>query len=121
MTMTLQEEGVPALGLLMALARADGPLNAEELEILYAFLEALRLGMGLDAAREEDELLLGELAGWMATARSIQSNGVALHETTHAKTIFPQFLAAMAIADGLPNDKERIMIGRIKAGLRSAT
>lgn len=119
--MSLQEEAVPALGLLMALARADGPLKTEELKILYAFLDALRQGMGLEAAREEDELLLSELAGWMATARSIQSNGAALHEASYAKTIFPRFLAAIAVADGLPNDKERIMIGRIKAAVRASS
>lgn len=119
--MTVQDEAVPALGLLMALAKADGPLHSEELEVPYAFLEALREAIGIEHSREEDQGLLSELTGWIATAKSIQANGSALHETSHAKGIFPKFLAAMAVADGLPDEKERIMIGRIKAAIRSAS
>ena len=119
--MTVHDEAVAALGLLMALAKADGPLHSEEFEVLYAFLEALREAIGIEQSKEEDQGLLNELTGWVATAKSIQANGLALHEASQAKGIFPKFLAAMAVADGLPNDKERIMIGRIKAAIRSAS
>lgn len=118
--MQFQAEAIPALGLLTALATADGSLQTQEEEVLLTFLAALRSEMGLEPERQEDRDLIAEFDEWLATAKSIQDNATQLYAAVHARTIFPRFFASMAVADGIPNDKERIMIGRIQAAMRSA-
>lgn len=117
--MNVQEHAIPGLGLLTALATADGALQPEEQAVLIDFLRALRSELGLEDDSEEDQGLVEEFAEWLATAKSIQDNATQLYASAQAREIFPKFFAAMAVADGVPNEKERIMIGRIQAGLRS--
>ena len=117
--MKFQEEAIPGLGLLMALATADGPLQPQEQDVLLTFLAALRSELGVEPDRQEDEDLIAEFEEWAATAKSIQDNASQLYAAVHARTIFPRFFASMGVADGIPNDKERIMIGRIHAAMRS--
>lgn len=117
--MNVQEHAIPGLGLLTALATADGALQPEEQAVLIDFLRALRSELGLEDDGEEDQGLVQEFAEWLATAKSIQDNATQLYGSPQAREIFPKFFAAMAVADGVPNEKERIMIGRIQAALRS--
>lgn len=117
--MNVQEHAIPGLGLLTALATADGALHPEEQAVLIDFLRALRAELSLEDDSEEDQGLVQEFADWLATAKSIQDNATQLYASSQAREIFPKFFAAMAVADGVPNERERIMIGRIQAALRS--
>ncbi len=117
--MNVQEHAIPGLGLLTALATADGALQPEEQAVLLEFLTALRAELNLEEDGEEDRGLVRDFADWLSTAKSIQDNATQLYASAEGREIFPRFFAAMAVADGVPNEKERIMIGRIQAALRS--
>ena len=119
--MSMRKEATPSIGLLMALGMADGPINDEERNILLTFLAVLRTKLATEADKNEDSAIIAELNQGVTTAKSIQDYAAHLYSGNSARLIFARFFAMMAVADGVPNEKERIMIGRIQAALRSAS
>lgn len=117
----VSEEAFAALALISAIGRNQDTLLAEERVVLLDFLAAVRTALNVPQNVAQDTEVLSILELWQPSAQALQECASELYQHPHACRLFPQFFASMAVANGLPDEHQRLMIGRVQAALRLAT
>lgn len=115
------DEAFSALALISAIVRKQGELLAEERVVLLSFLAAIRAALDAKQNPEQDNEVLAVLEQWQPSAQALQDCAAELYRHAHASRLFPSFFASMALAAGMPDEHQRLMIARVQAALRLAT
>lgn len=110
----------PMAILLIEIARADGLVTTEEIEILSDLVRTIRDRLGLSIDDEAERGLLAELMEITPTQNLLTRAARSVYQDPAARETFPKLLANIARADGSFSDAGRAAVDRIKAAIARA-
>ena len=117
---TLRDVTWSPLALLAAIAQSDGAINPKEQVVLREYVKAARHFHHLHAACVDEECLVQEAVDRKMNGKLVSKAARAVVISECCRQLFPSFFAWIAVADGLPNVKEKTAILGIRTAVREA-
>jgi len=116
-TPVIFKEVRPVAILLLEIARADGPIAHEEVDILTSLVRSVSERLNVRAGADEEAELLAELLDLKTSQNLLTRSARAMYGNPVARAEFPRWLATMAAADGNFTPAEREAVDRVKAAI----
>ena len=116
-TQAIFKEVRPIAILLLEIARADGPMASEEVDILTSLVRSVSERLNVRAGADEEAELLAELLDLKTSQNLLTRSARAMYNNPVARVEFPRWLATMATADRDFTKAEREAVDRVKAAI----
>lgn len=116
-TDSIFKEVKPIAILLLEVARADGQMASDEIDVLTSLVRSVSERLDVKAGVEQEAELLAELLDLKTSQNLLTRSARAMFNNPVARLEFPKWLATMATVDGEFSVAEREAVDRVKEAI----